>query len=200
MKTKLITNHANHFVGGVSWKTKLSSTILGAVLAGAFFMNLISARAASAPVGTVGLAWDNSPSSGLAGYRVYMGTSRGNYTSAVEAGNATTSTLSGLVAGTTYYFAVKAYNASGVESAFSNEISFVPAGATLQLSVNAGGQAVLTIKGVAGRTYDIEATQDLRTWRSIGNVTVGTGGTASYTDATAPSMLKRFYRTRDLQP
>jgi len=187
-------------LGGNSWKANLSSTLLGGMLVFGLLNGPGQALAAVPSGGSVGLAWDSSASSGVAGYRVYMGTRSGSYTSSVQAGNSTTSTISGLAMGTKYYFAVKAYNASGVESAFSNEISFVPGTATLQLSVSANGLAVLVVKGLAGQSYDIEATRDLRNWSRIGSVTVGAGGSESYTDTTAPGVLKRFYRTRQLQP
>ena len=48
---------------------------------------------------TANLAWDASTSSGVAGYKVSYGTSSGNYTSTVDAGNTTTYALSGLTAG-----------------------------------------------------------------------------------------------------
>jgi hypothetical protein len=58
-------------------------------------------------------------------YTVSYGTSPGNYTqSIVAAGN--TAEITGLVPATTYYFAVKAVNATG-ESQFSNEISTLTA-------------------------------------------------------------------------
>jgi len=198
--TKQTVAHANHVLSGMSWKAKLSGVLLGGILAGGLFYGSSQALAVVPSAGTASLAWDSSPSSGVAGYRVYIGTSSGSYTSTVEAGNAMTSTISGLTTGARYYFAVKAYNASGMESPFSNEISFVPGTATLQLSVSANGHAVLTIHGLTGHTYNIEGTQDLRTWSALGNVTIGASGSASYTDTTAPSVLKRFYRTRDLQP
>jgi len=202
--TKHAVTHKNHVSNGSLRKTKFVAG-LGAIAASILLQNAIPAQAVVPTTGTASLAWDSSPSSGVTGYRVYMGTASGNYTSNVAAGNATTTTLSGLTSGTTYFFAVKAYNASGVESAFSNEISFTPGSTspgsvTIQLSVAPNGQAVLTVQGLAGHTYNIEATQDLTTWSTLGTATVGAGGTGSYTDTTAPSVLKRFYRTRDLQP
>ena len=60
------------------------------------------------------------------GYRVYFGTAPGTYSQSswewLDAGNATTYTVTGLTSGTRYYFAVKAYDASNNESAFSNEV------------------------------------------------------------------------------
>jgi fibronectin type 3 domain-containing protein len=41
----------------------------------------------------------------------------------VDVGNVTAYAVTNLGVGTTYYFAVTAYNTSGVESSFSNEVS-----------------------------------------------------------------------------
>jgi len=59
----------------------------------------------------------------LAGYKVYYGTTPVNYTTSLDIGNVTTYTVTGLSSGTTYYFAVIAYNTNGGESGFSNEVS-----------------------------------------------------------------------------
>lgn len=60
----------------------------------------------------------------LAGYRVYYGTAPGNYTSSVEVpANTTSQVISNLNAGTTYYFAVAAYNSAGDQSPYSNVAS-----------------------------------------------------------------------------
>ncbi len=67
------------------------------------------------------LAWNAE--SGVAGYKVYYGTTSHNYTSSVDVGNQTSYTLMGLVDGTTYYIALTAYNSSGVESGYSSEVA-----------------------------------------------------------------------------
>jgi Domain of unknown function (DUF4082)/Bacterial Ig domain/Bacterial Ig-like domain (group 2)/Fibronectin type III domain len=72
----------------------------------------------------VTLAWNASPSSDVTGYRVYYGASSGNYSNSVVVGNVTTNTVPGLASGATYFFAVTAYNAIGLESLFSNEIGY----------------------------------------------------------------------------
>jgi hypothetical protein len=48
--------------------------------------------------------------------------SSGTYSDVVDAGMTTSYTISGLAPGT-YYFAVRAYDASGNESGYSNEAS-----------------------------------------------------------------------------
>jgi PKD repeat protein len=67
------------------------------------------------------VSWN--PVSGAAGYMVYYGPAAGNYPSRIDVGNATTSTVSGLAEGATYHFAVTAYDASHVESPFSNDVA-----------------------------------------------------------------------------
>src|SRR5262245_42225909 len=56
--------------------------------------------------GQVSLAWDANPEPNVAGYRLYYGTSPGNYTSFLDVGTATTATVTNLTDGVTYYFVV----------------------------------------------------------------------------------------------
>ena len=73
---------------------------------------------------TASLTWSPDTSTNtLAGYKVYVGTSSGVYSSSVNVGNVTTYAVTNLGIGTTYYFAVSAFNSSGIESGFSNEVS-----------------------------------------------------------------------------
>jgi PKD repeat protein len=69
---------------------------------------------------------DGTPLRDLAGYKVYFGLASRTYGTPIDVGNKTTYTLSGLTGGLRYYFAVKAYDTSGNNSAFSTEVSFVP--------------------------------------------------------------------------
>jgi hypothetical protein len=72
----------------------------------------------------VTLAWDPAPSPDTVGYKLYYGTQSGVYTHTNILGNTTTGTAPGLIENTTYYFVVTAYNAVGLESPPSNELSF----------------------------------------------------------------------------
>ncbi|MDZ7622377.1 MAG: fibronectin type III domain-containing protein [Candidatus Competibacteraceae bacterium] len=75
----------------------------------------------------VTLAWNANPEPVLGGYRLYYGTSTGNYTSVVEVGNQTTYTVFGLADDRPYYFVVTAYDSTKtVESGFSNEVFLAP--------------------------------------------------------------------------
>jgi hypothetical protein len=260
--------------------------------------------------GSATMAWNRSTNAIVAGYNVYYGGKSGTYTNKICAGNATNATLSGLVQGTTYYFAVTTYTSSGVESPFSSEVSYlvplnipivnyaptlnalgcltinsnagpqtvnltgITSGASnevqtltvtatssntnlirlptvvytssntngtlsfapltnkngtatitvivndggasnnltsqsfvvtvglapplsrMQVSVTQGRQFILTVTGQVGHKYDIQATQDFKTWTVIGTVTVGATGFLNFTDTNAPSFSRRFYRTQ----
>ena len=58
----------------------------------------------------------------LEGYRVYYGTSSGDYDVTLDVGNWTSCTIADLEDDETYYFAVTAYSTEGEESDFSNEV------------------------------------------------------------------------------
>jgi len=147
---------------------------------------------------SITLIWDRSPDTNVMGYRVYYGVASRTYTNLVSAGNATNVTIFGLVDGATYYFAATAYNLLGLESDFSYEIvDAVPTTvARLQIRAAPAGQFIVTVTGPAGRTNDILATQDFKTWTKIGTAIVGAGGSMDFTDTNAASFLWRFYRTQ----
>jgi fibronectin type III domain protein len=69
------------------------------------------------------LTWDAVTAENLSGYKIYFGTASGEYTQSVSVGNDTSYTLDGLSNQTKYYMAVTAFDTSGSESAYSNEVS-----------------------------------------------------------------------------
>lgn len=83
-----------------------------------------------AATGTATLSWtapttyvDNSTPLTVAGYSIYYGTASGNYNQKIDvAGNITTYQIANLPVGHTYYFRLKALDATGVESDLSNEL------------------------------------------------------------------------------
>ena len=76
---------------------------------------------------SVELEWDPNTEPELAGYKIYWGTSSGNYSSIRDVGKTTVYTISGLDEGKTYYFAATAYDGSNNESGYSNQVSFTVA-------------------------------------------------------------------------
>jgi len=106
-------------------------------IASLLIVSLSLARA----VQSVTLAWDASPSSDIAGYKLYYGTTSGSSSPPLDVGNVTTATVPNLNDATTYFFSVTAYNTAGLESQRSNEVSYKTPSAPLQLyslTVNGG--------------------------------------------------------------
>ena len=90
----------------------------------AFFFALGAMPFSAAHAASIDLEWDPNTEPELAGYKIYWGTSSGNYTSSIDVGKTTTYTLSGLDEGETYYFAATAYDGDGNESGFSNQVTY----------------------------------------------------------------------------
>jgi hypothetical protein len=71
---------------------------------------------------TATLAWNPVTDPSVGGYSVHVGTASGLYTRTITVGNVTSYIVDSLTTGTTYFFAVTAYNSTG-ESSPSNEVS-----------------------------------------------------------------------------
>jgi hypothetical protein len=92
------------------------------------FSIVVKAQATTPTIGSASLSWspptentDGTPVTDLAGYHIYYGTSASQMTSTITVASATeTSYVVGGLAPGTYYFAVVAYNAAGVDSPQSN--------------------------------------------------------------------------------
>ena len=159
----------------------------------------------------IGSAWGASVSfvwtrntDPVAGYRIHYGPASRTYNQVFNAGNATNGTVSNLVAGNRYFFALTAYNSQGLESDYSNELTyFVPTNVgpsgpfRLTIAVTPSRQKVLTLTGPTNRNYSIEAGTNLTGWASMGTVTVGSGGSVTVVD-TNTAIPRRYYRARAL--
>ena len=84
---------------------------------------LILLVCASAPASEARFAWDPNSEPDLAGYRLHHGLVSRAYDVSLDVGMATEATVSDLSSGTTYYFAVTAYDTGGLESLPSDEVS-----------------------------------------------------------------------------
>src|SRR5208283_4178736 len=126
----------------------------------------------------------------VAGYKVHYGLSTGNYTTTVDVGNNTTSTLQNL-SSPNYYVAVTAYDSSGNQSGFSPELAIdlmaasAGAGGTIEPSgsffQSQGASQTFTITPSAG--YQIADVQvDSKSVGPVGSYTL-TGISASHTVA-----------------
>jgi IPT/TIG domain-containing protein len=68
-------------------------------------------------------SWDPNPEPNIAGYKLSYGTQSGVYTTVIDVGNVTSRSVT-LTSGQRYFFAVQAYNASSLLSAYSAEVIY----------------------------------------------------------------------------
>lgn len=107
---------------------------------------------------TVQVSWAANTEPDIAGYKVYCGNSSGSYPYVYDAGNSTSRTLTGMINGRNYYFAVTAYDTSGNESGYSQEIHvLIPADAT----GGSGGPVSPTDSDYDGIPDDVEVSLGL---------------------------------------
>lgn len=177
---------------------------------------LLMLAAMQATAGSLALAWDPVNDPRVAGYKIHYGTSSGNYSAQMDAGNVTTSTVPNLADGATYYFAVTAYDGSLVQSGFSNEVvgtvAAAPVGApvanftastttgTAPLAMNFTSTSTGSITSYAwtfGDGTNSTSQNPIKTYSTAGSYTValtvtGSGGSntksvSNYITVTAPA-------------
>ncbi|MFQ5706754.1 MAG: FlgD immunoglobulin-like domain containing protein [bacterium] len=78
---------------------------------------------AFAQKGSVQLSWQANQESDLGGYKVYYSQKSGHYDHVMNVGDITAYRIGNLDLGVRYYFAVTAYDFSGNESGFSDEVT-----------------------------------------------------------------------------
>ena len=145
------------------------------------------------------LKWNANTDANLAGYTVYSGTNSHSYNKSNFVGNVTTNTPTGLIAGTTYYFAITAKNTTGQESAFSNESAVnMPAvlGQPVQASTQlAAGKIKLTWTSSISSLYRVYYKTNLAdpVWKPLTADLLAAGPTTSWTDPSLPQGPSRFY-------
>jgi hypothetical protein len=141
---------------------------------------------------SVELSWTPSISPDIVGYNIYYGAASGDYTNEISVGSTTNVTVSGLVGSTTYYFAARAINGSGIESTYSATISYtVPSAAAIfEHPIFSSNTVSITVKGLPGSLYVIQASTDLVNWISLEtNLTP-----LMFTDTNTRRYNRRFYR------
>ncbi len=146
---------------------------------------LFSLSASNAHSAQVTLTWDASTDSNTAGYKVHYGNSSRSYQAVIDVGMTTTCTISNLPAGTTYYFAATDYNASGAESAYSNEVSYATSATctysispTSQSPGSSGGTGTVSVTAPSGCSWTAISNASWITVTSNGSVTGN--GTVNY--------------------
>ena len=150
-----------------------------------------------ATAANVTLSWNASPDADATGYAVHYGTVSGSYTHKVVVGQTTSVTISNLCAGVTYYFAATTlYGASGEESAFSSEASYIPAGVlAMNHGASSGSPVQLNFPVEPGHWYEVQATTNFQSWTTIQQTGIATSNNwVHLADAQAGSFAARYYR------
>jgi hypothetical protein len=146
----------------------------------------------------VTLAWDPSPGPNINGYTIYYGRQSLAYTGRLVLGNVTTGSVAGLIPGATYYFAATATDAAGLESEFSNEVSYtvpIAVGPAL-VGIVQGGGVQLTGQAAPGQAFEVLTSPDLLTWISLALGVVTPSGTYQIADPRPRTNAACYYLLR----
>ena len=131
----------------------------------------------------------------MAGYFLYCGNEPGVYTNKIDIGNNTTAAVSGLQEGQTYHFAVTAYNSDGVESALSNDTSYLTPGWLRLLGAVNFGSLGMEFPVAPGHWYEVQASINMQAWTTIGRTGTATSNAwTQFADSQAGQFPNRFYR------
>lgn len=156
-------------------RTPFARLLLNFLAAGLAAVVAAAGQGLAAGNNSVSLAWDPNAEPDVAGYRLQYGTVAGVYPNAVDAGSATSVTVSGLNQGTTYHFSVVAYNTAGQASPASDPVSYTvpgtpntaPAATPFSVTVLEDGQSAATLSGT-------DAEGDLLVYSVVSAPTKGT--------------------------
>jgi chitodextrinase len=173
-----------------------------------FLLALFPARLAAS---ALTLAWDPNTEDDLGGYKVYYGTRSRDYDFIINVGNVTQYSVTSLEPETQYYFALTAYDTSGNESDFSEEVGSItneepppepPPDTPLEVVrvISPNGGEILTSGSIQTIAWQTNGSADLvdrvellytkndrRAWKKIA---ILTGNSGSY-DWTVPITRKR---------
>jgi hypothetical protein len=130
---------------------------------------VLTVLACSATLSAQTVAWNANTEADLGGYIVQYGTQSGNPSASLDVGRVTSRVMTGLTAGSTYYFRVVAYNTGGQQSTPSTEVSYtvpsVPVNPTVTSVTPTSGPTTggtqITINGTnfaAGATVRVGST------------------------------------------
>jgi hypothetical protein len=132
------------------------------------------------------------------------------YTTRIDLGNQTAATVTNLAAGTTYYFAITAYNSSELESVYSDEVAYAPPAETpanqpaaliAQLQLLPDGSVQFNVDPIdtslAPGGIDVEVSSDLVNWTVLTHLSTPVEA-VTLIDPEAVGAAQRFYRLRPL--
>ncbi len=143
---------------------------------------------------TITLAGDDSDPN-IAGYRIYYGTESRAYEFRIDAGRATSCSVSNLIPGNSYFFAATAYSHLGLESDFSPEIAYTPGLGVASIFADEHG-TVLSWASEPGAVYRVLATPTLTdpVWEDVSGALVAPSRTRLWLHRRTTRAPCTFYR------
>lgn len=142
----------------------------------------------------VTIGWDASTDSQVVGYKVSYGNASGNYQNTVDVGNNTTFTLSNIAAGQSYFFAVKAYDGYGNESAFSQELACYTISATAGTNGSIAPAGVTTVSQGSSETVMITPASNYHIADvQVDGVSVGAVSSYTFSNITTPHTISATF-------
>jgi hypothetical protein len=160
-----------------------------------FFLTMIFFLSTPVQSAQVTLQWDPNLEEDVAGYRVYYGTSSGDYSHYLDAGKTTTCTVSDLQDGMSYYFAATAYDTAFAESEFSSEVVYGGGGGCAflispdaQSFGSSGGAGTVSLSAGTGCSWTAFSNAS---WVIVTSNSSGSGSSAVYFSVTPNSSSSR---------
>lgn len=114
-------------------------------LAASLASTLLLATASAHAGGGVTLSWNRNTEPNIAGYRIHYGPLAAPYSQMLDV-KSNTASIPNLVTGTTYLFAVSAYDTTGAESEFSQPIAHYT-------TASASGEEQVTLDNISSRAF-----------------------------------------------
>jgi len=159
-----------------------------------------SAQSVAKPVT---LGWNAAADPAVRGYAIYYGRTNLATNTRINASTNLSCTISGMVVGVTYRIYAVSYDAQGIESVPSNQLTFTPTtpaapapALKLQIARQSNGTMRVSWTTAPGTTARIQSASSptATTWTTRATVTSTDTGQAAYLDSTAAQSSARFYR------
>lgn len=168
-------------------------------------MQVFALRSASAQVlaKPITLGWNAASDVTIRGYAIYYGRTNLTTNTRIDSGTNLSCTISGMLVGVTYRIYAVSYDAQGIESLPSNQITFTPTTPAapnppprLQIARQADGSMKLSLTTATNVTCAIQfaSTPTAQYWQTLTNVPANQAGNVIATDISASRVPQRFYR------
>lgn len=149
---------------------------------------------------TVKIGWDASISAGVSGYKLYCGTVSGTYNNIMDAKANLIQEVPNLENTKSYYFVATAYDSTGLESDYSEELLIHP----ILVNQKTGGVIDISTQFVENgenKTFNITVTKGYQLMDILINgVSIGPKNSYTLTNITKPMSIVPVYVQKPVCP